>query len=339
MVERTPRDETTDVPKARARWTRSALSLVGLLLVIVSIALVGVQLRHQLGTLRELLTLGGLVHLALGGLCYGASLLLISYAFWLLLRWQGVLGVSLPESHRVYGRTQIAKYLPGNVFQILARHVEYRLRGAGDVPLGLAALYEVLGLAAAAASLAIVGLPFLGGRVEARMELALVGGLGAAVCGTLLVPALVAWVSRRRGHPSAGEQLTARRFARLLLLYSLFFVVSGALAFSLHSRASQGQGSSLSVIPGYALAWLCGFAVPGAAAGLGVREAVLLLLFRESPAALFAALGMRVVTTLGDICFFAAVTLWGRLAAPATEPRPSARGTNAQGTGERPRHQ
>jgi glycosyltransferase 2 family protein len=306
----------TDSPKPRARWTRVALSLAGLAVVAASIALVGMQLRHQLGALRDLLNFRVLVHLALGGLAYGASLFLISYAFWLLLRWQGVPGVSLPESHRIYGRTQIAKYLPGNVFQILARHVEYRLRGVGDMPLGLAALYEVLGLSAGAACLAIVGLPFLGGKVEARMGLALAVGLGAAVCGTLLVPRVVVWILHRRGQSADGERLTARRFASLLLLYGAFFVVSGTLALSLHTGASRAGGVVFSVIPGYALAWLCGFAVPGAAAGLGVREAVMVLLFREDPAALFAALGMRVVTTLGDVSLFTAVSIWGRLARP-----------------------
>ena len=334
MIEPAPRAGTTDVRETRAGRARSAISVVGLLLVVVSIVLVGAQLRHQLAALREMLTLGVLVHLALGGLSYGASLLLISYAFWLLLRWQGVAGVALPESHRVYGRTQIAKYLPGNVFQILARHVEYRLRGAGDVQLGLAAVYEVLGMAAAAACLAIVGLPFLAGRVEPRMELALACGLGAAVCGTLLVPRMVAWILRRRGQPSGAQQITAGRFASLLALYGTFFVVSGALAFSLHTRASPDHLGSFSVIPAYVLAWLCGFAVPGAAAGLGVREAVMVLLFRETPAALFAALGMRVVTTLGDVCFFAAVTIWGRLASSVER-----RGPDPHATGESSKHQ
>jgi hypothetical protein len=323
----------SDERSVRSGRARSAVSLVGLLLVVASIALVGMQLRHQLAALREMLTLGVLVHLALGGLSYGASLLLISYAFWLLLRWQGVRGVPLPEGHRIYGRTQIAKYLPGNVFQILARHVEYRLRGAGDVQLGLAAVYEVLGLAAAAACVAIVGLPFLGGRVEPRMELALGCGLLAAVCGTLLVPRVVAWILRRRGQPSGDARITARRFASVLALYGLFFVVSGALAFSLHTRASPAQHGSLSVIPAYVLSWLCGFAVPGAAAGLGVREAVMVLLFRDAPEALFAALGMRVVTTLGDVCFFTAVSIWGRLTS-AGEPA-----AGAHATGESPRHQ
>jgi glycosyltransferase 2 family protein len=315
------REAMSDLPRTRPGRARSALSLVGLLVVMLSIALVGVKLRHQLASLRELSSARALIHLAVGALSYAASLLLISHAFWLLLRWQGMRGVSLSESHRIYGRTQIAKYLPGNVFQILARHVEYRVRGVGDVTLGLAALYEVLGLAAGAGCLALVGLPSLGGKVEGRMALALAVGVGAAVCGTLLVPRLVVWVLHRRGQSSGEEQLTSRRFASLLLLYLAFFAVSGCLALSLHMRASQAQGALFTIIPGYALAWLCGFAVPGAAAGLGVREAIVVLLFRNDPAALFAALGMRVITTFGDVLFLTAVAIWGRLIINAHQRR------------------
>lgn len=312
MPDRPPAGALTPARKARSR-TRSALSAIGLLLMIASFVLVGLQLRHQFDAIRELLTLGVLVHLLGCGLFYGASLLIISYSFWLLLRWQGASDLPLAESHRIYGRTLLAKYLPGNIFQILARHVEYRLRGVGDVVLGLAALYEVLGLAAATSCLAIIGLPFLG-NLEAQMGLALGCGLVAAACGTLLVPRLAVWIARRRGQPASIEQVTAGRFARVMLLYAFFFIVSGVLAFTLYARVSPEPRGSLSVIFGYALAWLCGFAIPGAAAGLGVREAVMLLILGDTPEALFAALGMRLVTTLGDASLFAGVSLWSRRA-------------------------
>jgi hypothetical protein len=99
--------------------------------------------------------------------------------------------------------------------------------------------------------------------------------------------------------------------ASVLPLYASFFLVSGALALSLHALASPVGGVLLALVPGYALAWLCGYVVPGASAGIGVREAVLLLLLGEDSAALFVAVGMRVVTTLGDVFLLLAVTLWG----------------------------
>jgi hypothetical protein len=296
---------------------RPLLPVGGVLVVLASLLFVGVRLRHQLASLRELLSAEAVLLLAGGALVYGGSMLLISSAFWLLLRWQGVLGLGLGESHRIYGRSQIAKYLPGNVLQFVVRHVTYRARGVGDGALGLAALYEALGLAGAAACLTLLGLPVLGGLVVGRgaqqlgVLLALGLGLGAAVSGIWLIPRLVAWVVRRRGQAPLGAPLTARHVASVLPLYASFFLVSGALALSLHTLASPVAGVLLALIPGYALAWLCGYVVPGASAGLGVREAVLLLLLGDDSAALFTAIGMRVVTTLGDVSLLLAVTLWG----------------------------
>jgi hypothetical protein len=309
-------------PQAKGASWRSLLALAGIALVLLSLVFVALRLRDQIASLRQLANGYGLLLLVGGGFVYGASLLLISHAFWLLLRWQGELGVASMESHRIYGRAQIAKYLPGNVVQFVARHVAYRERGVSDGALGLAALYEALGMAGAASCLALLGFPFLNLPIiaggGARLILALGVGLGAAVCGIGVLPRLLAWVARRRGQ-ATRERLTARNVARLLLLYGAFFLVSGTLALYLHRHASTQAGFLLEIIPAYALAWLCGFVVPGASAGIGVREAVIVLLFGENPASLFMAMGMRVITTLGDALLLAATTIWPRAQHDAEE--------------------
>ena len=51
----------------------------------------------------------------------------------------------------------------------------------------------------------------------------------------------------------------------------------------------------------FVVAWLAGFVTPGAPAGLGVRETVLVLgLPQLGPAALGVAIGHRVVTAIAD---------------------------------------
>jgi hypothetical protein len=71
------------------------------------------------------------------------------------------------------------------------------------------------------------------------------------------------------------------------------------------------------VIPAYAAAWLAGFALPGAPGGLGVREAAFIMLVEPTLGAvpgLEIAMATRVVTTLGDLLFFAASFAWYRVA-------------------------
>ena len=57
-----------------------------------------------------------------------------------------------------------------------------------------------------------------------------------------------------------------------------------------------------------ALAWAAGFVVPGSSAGLGVREAVLIVALESTlgaEASTLVALALRLVTTAGDGVFCA----------------------------------
>ena len=61
------------------------------------------------------------------------------------------------------------------------------------------------------------------------------------------------------------------------------------------------------IIGGYAFAWAVGFVVPGAPAGLGIREATLLTLLSSifsSADLLLGILVFRMINTLGDMVFF-----------------------------------
>jgi len=62
----------------------------------------------------------------------------------------------------------------------------------------------------------------------------------------------------------------------------------------------------------YVLAWLAGFVTPGAPAGLGIRELVLLFLLQGlvgGPDLLLVILLGRVITVSGDLVFFILASL------------------------------
>ena len=73
---------------------------------------------------------------------------------------------------------------------------------------------------------------------------------------------------------------------------------------------------SFTIIAGmFAAAWLAGFLAPGAPAGLGIREVLLvqvLSLAYPDPTALGATMILRVVTTLGDATAFVIGHAMGR---------------------------
>jgi len=62
-----------------------------------------------------------------------------------------------------------------------------------------------------------------------------------------------------------------------------------------------------------AISWSIGFVSPGAAAGIGVRETILILLLAgavEPAPATSAAVAYRLVTTLGDLITWALAGIW-----------------------------
>ena len=78
------------------------------------------------------------------------------------------------------------------------------------------------------------------------------------------------------------------------------------------------------------MAWWLGFVAPGSSAGVGVREAVLVLTLEPHLAgdgAMLIALALRLITTFGDLLFFAlcvghALGRFCRSRRPPGKPRP-----------------
>jgi glycosyltransferase 2 family protein len=107
----------------------------------------------------------------------------------------------------------------------------------------------------------------------------------------------------------AGRALVAQSLF-LLFSASVYWVVLASLAPEAVSRVPVG------VVPGAAIAaWLIGLVTPGAPAGLGVREAVMLLILGVwVPQAdlVLAVLLARLVNIAGDVGFFAACVVSGR---------------------------
>ncbi|MBD0273551.1 MAG: hypothetical protein ICV73_16685 [Acetobacteraceae bacterium] len=204
--------------------------------------------------------------------------------------------------HAVYGRSQIAKYLPTNVLHIAGRHIMGRVLGIGHAHLIRAALLEAAGLALCGGLLA---LPLLASR-----------------SAWLALPAVALTLTAVVAAARARSVVLLRRlpeFGAALLLYLAFFLVCGAILWLL-TMAVGGAAPDAAGVAGTAgltglarcvsinaLAWLTGFVAVGAAAGVGVREAVLiacLVGLTGAPEASAIALALRVISTAGDALFF-----------------------------------
>jgi hypothetical protein len=261
--------------------------------------------------------------LGIGTLVYGLAGFLLAEA------WRQLLGPGPAEAHprhhrTLYGRTQIAKYLPGNCFHFVGRQIMGRRLGHRHGALALASLAETASLLLVGGALA---LPLIWSEAE-RMLGVPPGWAGLATAGvvTVLIGAGGRWI--RHGLGKAAPRTCAPmatwlpRVVRAGLLHLAFFAVGGLILWSLAAAIQATGAPALDPIVAtsiLAMAWWAGFVVPGSSAGIGVREAALVLTlepYLASDGAMVIALALRLITTFGDLLFFGLCSITLRDAIP-----------------------
>jgi hypothetical protein len=243
----------------------------------------------------------GFLNISAPGYAAAAGLALVYSAANLLLAlaWRNLLfALKLPIPIRwtvwAYAVSQLAKYVPGNVFQFAGRQVIGLAAGLPGWPLAKSTAWELILISLCGAVFGILALPLLPVAVSSLMAALLF----TAATIALIVATRALWDSR-----AAGAVI-----CYLIFLALSGLVFSGALAIANHGIA--GIDKTLPAIVGaYVIAWLAGLLTPGAPAGLGVREAVLLILLSglaSDPVILLALVVGRTITVSGDLMFYAA---------------------------------
>lgn len=293
-------------PRKAATWLRAAV-------LALSLACFGWVLwpvwRHG----RELAASvhGGALGrwIVLGALLYALLSVLLALAW----RWlAGVYGPrpSVKAGYAVYARSQLAKYLPGNAFHYVSRQLLGRRAGLSHPALVASGLLEMGSLLLAAVVAGAVGLTFARSAAAAGLwswPWALAAGLAALLAWPLLDALLRRWRPTSRWlaelpHLSLGR--TLRLLGPAVGLHLAFFAGVGVLLMLLASAWGRSLGELASLLWAFPIAWAAGTVAVGAPAGVGVREAVLVLALEPlvGPARAAAlALALRLVTTGGDL--------------------------------------
>lgn len=261
--------------------------------------------------------------LAVALVCYLSTYLLASKSWQLMLRLTGVT-LGFAPTLQVVVVSQFGKYLPGNIGQHVGRILLAKRLGVEPAKTVTSILLETLLLIMAACLCSLAALEMLpsistmyGKSIKQSSAI-----LGAATLVCIVVTLSVPWSRRRLRQASDKFSLLINRWgiglsARTLLIQVLsFFLGAASLTFIIFAMNSSVQPPSMSVLGIYAVAWLVGFIVPGAPAGLGVREALLVFgltpLYGAETAATSTAL-FRFVTVLGDgIALLLGLTLRAR---------------------------
>lgn len=218
---------------------------------------------------------------------YFAAYAVLAVAWHLLLRAMGV-EVALARSTGIYMTTQVAKYLPGNVGQHVGRVYLSTANGLPGMRVGMSMIVEIVLVVAAACLLALPLAP----QVLARLAASGTNGwlLLAIASGVAACSVVVAWHFRQHRFlalliehaRSAWRHANTGAGRRFLVGASVAVMVGMALAGA--SLATLALASGTAITPGavatsiavFSAAWIAGFLAPGAPAGLGIREAILL---------------------------------------------------------------
>lgn len=280
----------SDVRKAM-HWVGSALAITGVGFVLWRL--------HTYGSEIEFDRLNGVAWLVVAVFAFinGSANLMLALAWWNLLGRFGACTTRL-WAVRTYGMTQLAKYVPGNIFHLAGRQAIGMAAGLPGWPLAQSSAWELGLISAAGGVFALLALPLLVPGLSAAVSV----GVFAAVTG---ITTSLLW--RLIGSP------VARAFG----WHMGFFTVSGILFVGLIELIIESPGGGslhwLPLVGACVLAWLIGLVTPGAPAGVGVREMVLLFMLKgvigEEDLLLTVVLG-RMVTIGGDLLtYFASFCL------------------------------
>ena len=203
------------------------------------------------------------------------------------------LRVTTAWTTRTYVRAHLARYLPGNIFQFAARQATGVAAGLPGAPLAKSAVLELAVQVAVGAAFLPLAAPLLLPHIPQTVAL-----VTTLVLQSVLVGLCIRFQSMALGR-AMWTHAAAQLFYAWLSLTVLFLV--GHPPMQLLPALLGAQIA----------AWLLGLVVPGAPAGLGVREAVLVVLLRghmAEPEILLGAVFSRVVTMVGDVLCFAYVS-------------------------------
>ena len=227
-------------------------------------------------------------------------LLIVVYCFANLLlafAWRDILahlGVSIDQRWAIqtYGISQIAKYVPGNIFHFAGRQAIGQTANLPPIPLAKSSVWEIGMLVISGGFFSVLVIPFYLVQFNYLQ-------VSTLFILTLAASFLVLFYT------------VGAKIASAMKWHILFLLISGLIfdcVLFLFTSVNLELNSIFIGITGvYVIAWLAGLVTPGAPAGVGVREMVFIAILHPvmSEGELLKAIILgRFVTVTGDVLFY-----------------------------------
>jgi hypothetical protein len=261
-------------------WAWRALQ--GIALVVVGWFIVRTLRAQQ----AELAALGRTLHPEWGPLLLSALLVVATYAL-LVEVWRRLLGTwnaQLPfgAAARIWGLSNLGRYVPGKVWQIGAMGVMARQHGVSSVTaVGASLAIAVLNVLAGVLVAAAAGAGTLGGVTIGWWPLGL--ALAASLATPWLLPLAVRTAARVTGRDFSAPDLPLGAVVRTLAGCALAWVVYGVAFWFLAQGLLPGGGGSVADAIGiFTGSYLVGYLVLIAPGGIGAREVAMFVALERS---------------------------------------------------------
>jgi glycosyltransferase 2 family protein len=300
----------------RVSWKRVA----GAVVMLVSLGFLAALIRTQWAALQnyEWRLSPGWTLLS-GALLLAASL--VEIGVWRTILWR--LGGRLPyaEAARVWYLSNIIRYIPGNIWQILGMTEMVAASGISRViTLTSIALHQLLstaaGLVVAAVLMALTGKAEWVERLRPFLWLV---PLGLLLLQPRLIERVLNWLLGKVGRPPVRIDLTWGQVWVIVLRYIVVWLLYGlAFAALVRGLTVYDIGWTPYVIASFALAYEAGYLSMLTPSGLGVREGIIVLLlsaFLPPPVAAVVSIIARLwMIAVELLCAGAALISRGRQA-------------------------
>ena len=286
---------------------------ISLTLVLISFWFIAERFWIHIDWLSsEILHQHTIITISICAIVYGTSEFLLSLAWRRLLMWCGHKDISRNLCHTIYGKSQIAKYIPGNVFHFAGRHLLGSQAGISHRILTSVAIYEILGLLTISSAIGFSGIVVFGIENTYLSKSQITSIIFAGLLLSVLIAIIAPYFLKARDVtlPQQNIWRSIHILCSIQLLYLIFFLTAGLLlVFIIETFVNIDLIIAIKIIAVFSIAWIAGFIVPGAPGGLGIREVV--IVYSMAPIigeaqAVAAAIALRLATLFGDIWFFTA---------------------------------
>jgi len=291
----------------------AAVALLGASLIFLFFAV-----RKNWATLDAAVVLQNIPLILAGGLVWAGALFVQAFA------WSSYVARGQSDvRYRLilqYGLGNIAKYLPGNVLHFAARQAAVRAENIPQWRAVAASVGEIIGLSSAALVLGgAVSLASAGSTMFHKLQdfLPALPSVGSMIVAAAIAAVLTAIALRHFPGQLNSEDLRRYLIAgfKFFLSSVVYFALIASIVLWLSPESGVVTDVPVFIAGAYLLAWLVGYVLPGASAGIGVREAAFLIIAQtgasgavDEPALLVLITLLRLVNILGDLFNFTLCT-------------------------------